>query len=385
MTSWRNVLLHAADDVESYFDELKYKFDDRFGRDPLKIIPYDGHGTPTTLWLRGRVLQDKGEQTATDRDGVWRNLVNMYRRFETDEIPGAQVRIRCAGATQDATTDDEGYFTVEFALPQPLPPDQLWHSVEYEVLQPDPAQATGQALVVPPDARFGVISDIDDTVLQTGATSLVQMARTVFLNNARTRLPFPGVAAFYQALHSGEAGDLNPIFYLSSSPWNLYDLLTDFQQLQGIPRGPLFLRDWGLSEEGFAPSRHHDHKLAKIENLLHRFPTLPFLLIGDSGQEDPEIYAEIVERFPQRIPAIYIRNINPSDERLEALRKLTEAVIAQGSALLVADDTVAMARHAAEHGWITEAALQRVAEDKAVNEQQPTDVESMLGETPDKQ
>ncbi|HEU5016269.1 MAG TPA: phosphatase domain-containing protein [Roseiflexaceae bacterium] len=379
MTNWRRVVGHIVGDVETAFDELKARLDARFGTEGLQIVPYDSYGTTTTLWLKGRVLECNNIRPSTDRDSIWRNLVNTYRRFESDEVPGARVRITCGTTVQEVITDDEGFFDVSLTLPRPVPDTALWHSVAYELLEPQPAHATGQALIVPENAQLGVISDVDDTVIKTGATSMVQMARTVFLNNARTRLPFPGVAALYQALHQGQAGVINPIFYVSSSPWNLYELLVDFMALQGIPRGPLLLRDWGISQFGFSPTRHREHKLLFTERLLGRFPTLPFLLIGDSGQEDPEIYTELVERYPKRILAIYIRNVKPGGERLAALRQLAETVTAHGSALLVADDTLAMARHAADHGWITAGALDAVAAHKETDEQRPSDLEALLG------
>ena len=379
MADWRRILAHIVSDAETYFDELKHKLDARFGNEGLQIVPYDSYGTPTTLWLKGRVLECNNIRPSTDRDSVWRNLLNTYRRFEGDEVPGARVRITCGTTVQEAVTNKEGYFEVELALPQPLQDDQLWHAVDYELLALQPAQATGHALIVAHTAQFGVISDVDDTVIQTGATSLLQMAWTVFLSNARTRLPFPGVAALYQALHQGEDGAFNPVFYVSSSPWNLYELLVDFMALQGIPRGPLLLRDWGISQRDLAPTRHREHKLQFIVRILERFPHLPFLLIGDSGQADPEIYPEIVERFPERVLAIYIRNIKPSEQRIEALQQLATTVTAHGSAMLVADDTVAMARHAAEHGWITTQALEAVAAHKETDDQRPSELEVLLG------
>jgi phosphatidate phosphatase APP1 len=142
-----------------------------------------------------------------------------------------------------ATTDEEGYFELTLDLPRPLADPRVWEPVELELLEPagpdGPARATSQVLV-PRDPQYAVISDLDDTVLRSNATSLWQMARLTLLHNAHTRLPFEGVAGFYQALQRGRDGEAyNPVFYVSNSPWNLYDLLEDFLDLQGMPRGPL--------------------------------------------------------------------------------------------------------------------------------------------------
>ncbi|HJW91757.1 MAG TPA: phosphatase domain-containing protein, partial [Anaerolineales bacterium] len=209
-----------------------------------------------------------------------------------------------------------------------------------------------------------------------------RMARNVFLSNARTRLPFKGVAAFYRALLLGRQGrELNPLFYVSSSPWNLYDLLSEFFQLHDIPLGPmLFLRDWGLSREELLPLGHRDYKLRAIESILELAPGLPFILIGDSGQEDPEIYHAVVQKYPQRILAIYIRDVSRDLKRPEAIRALAKEVVAAGSRLILAEDTLPMAEHAAAQGWIDPQALPEIYEEKRKDEAATGPLERALGE-----
>jgi phosphatidate phosphatase APP1 len=297
------------------------------------------------------------------------------QRFESDEVPGARVRLVHPGGEVEVTTDEEGYFEAWFEPRPPFAADALWHRVRLSLPGADGEEAPVEAPVLVPaaGAAFGVISDLDDTVVQTGATSLLRMARTVFLSNARTRLPFPGVAAFYRALQRG-AGDVpaNPVFYVSSSPWNLHDLLAEFLELRGIPDGPLLLRDWGISAQEALPTGHAGHKLAAIRRILDLFPALPFLLIGDSGQEDPEIYHRVVHDHPDRILAVYIRNVTPRPERAAAIRALAEEVVAAGSTLLLGDDTLTAARDAASRGWISAAGLAEVdAESRAEHRDTP--------------
>jgi phosphatidate phosphatase APP1 len=231
------------------------------------------------------------------------------------------------------------------------------------------------------EAKFGIISDIDDTVMQTHATQLLQMARTVFLGNARTRLPFPGVAAFYRALQAGTAEiPYNPLFYVSSSPWNLYDLLLEFFILQDIPLAPLFLRDWGISRSELLPTGHKGHKLTIIQQLLDFYPSLPFILIGDSGQEDPEIYHHIIQQNPKRILATYIRNVLTDPERDASIAALAQEAADAGSALILDKDTHIMAQHAAANGWIAAEALPEIEAAKEKDEAAPRASEALLEE-----
>jgi phosphatidate phosphatase APP1 len=387
MVNWQEALAPFVRNVEERFDALRYRLNYMLGGlDPIKIVPYRGYGTPDTLYLKGRVLEDKGITRPTDNDTVWDNLVNTFKRFESDEVPHAQVAVRFQESEQEVTADEEGIFEVWIEPTRPLATDRLWQPVELELRSPtsdeqeEPPRATGHVLVPPPSAQFAVISDIDDTILQTDAANVVRMARSVFLENARTRLPFAGVAAFYHALQDGAHGtDMNPLFYVSSSPWNLYDLLSEFFELQGVPLGPIFLRNWGISRDELLPTKHRDYKLGVIRQMLDLYPDLPFILIGDSGQEDPEIYHAIVHEYPGRVLAVYVRNVSRGLERQEAVRALAKEVLEAGSTLLLADDSLAMAKHALDQGWIAEEHLPEIRAEKKKDEGPPTQLETLLG------
>ena len=96
---------------------------------------------------------------------------------------------------------------------------------------------------------------------------------------------------------------------------------------------------------------------------------LPFVLIGDSGQRDPEIYAQVVREHPGRVLAIYIRNVSHDPARRRAIEDLAVEVVEAGSTLLLASDSMAMARHAAEHGLIAPGALADVAGEKILQDE----------------
>ncbi len=299
--------------------------------------------------------------------------------------PFAKVRARFGEWTGETNADEEGYFTLEIEPPGPPDPARLWHSVDLELADPPlpEVRSTGSVLVPAPDAEFGVISDIDDTVVETGVTKRLAMARTVFLGNARTRLPFKGVAAFYDALVQGvKTGGENPIFFVSSSPWNLYDLLVEFMELQSIPRGPLLLKDFGLDRSKLFMRDTPAYKLDCIRSILDTYPHLPFLLIGDSGEKDPEIYREVVREYPGRIQAIYIRRIGTTAGRDERVLELAKEVREQGVSMLLVKDTEAAAVHASEEGWILPERLPDVREEKLKDELAPSPTEVALKPDP---
>jgi phosphatidate phosphatase APP1 len=203
------------------------------------------------------------------------------------------------------------------------------------------------------DASFGVVSDIDDTVVYSHVMRKVRMLLTVAFSNAHTRKPFEGVAAFYRALHAGR----NPFFYVSNSQWNLYVPLAEFLDIQGLPEGPLFLRNLGLRMP-------RDHKCVAISALLAAYPRLPFVLIGDSGENDPEVYRDILRRHPERIRVIYIRSVNRQPGRLAAIEQLIAEVAKTGCQLVLAPDSEHAAAHAAAEGLIPASDLKLVRNEK---------------------
>lgn len=369
MPDWKKVLNTVSSNVEEKFDNLFFNLRRRLKlSDPLQIVTYRSYGTVNRLYIKGRVLEDKGIDSATDKDTIFHNLANMYHRFQSDEIPGACLKVNFQSQQHRVITDEEGYFMLNLAPDTPINPTDMWHEIDVELVEaPVPFQpglkSTAEILVPPADAEYGVISDIDDTIIHTSATDILAMSRTVFLHNARTRLPFAGVSEFYKALQLGRNGKRNnPSFYVSSSPWNMYDLLKDFLDLNSIPEGPLLLRDFGLQDNKFISSGHMGHKFKEIENILLTYPLLNFVLIGDSGQEDPAIYREIVRSYPKRILAIYIRNVQLADREKIALDISTE--LQDEVELVIVDNTVEAAEHAAKTGLIFTDAIPKIEEDK---------------------
>jgi phosphatidate phosphatase APP1 len=345
-----------------------------FRRDPIEILAYYGYGNALRAHVNGRVLEVRNVSTSSDADSTFRNLLNTYRRAEADPIPFATVKVEYAETSAVMKADDEGFFGGWIELTSPLTSDDEWKEYKVSLVAPlyadlNTADAKGKILVPTSSARFGVISDIDDTVIQSRVSNFLQAARTVMLGNARTRLPFPGVAAFYRALRDGAAGDeKNPIYYVSSSPWNIFDVISDFMEIQKIPRGPLLLRDWDIGLGLLSSSRHLEHKAAPIRNIIKLHPDLEFILIGDTSQQDPEIYRQIVSEFPKRVKAIYIRDVTANPERSKAVNKLADEVLAAGSVLVLAEHTLDAARHAAAQGWIKPESLDEVGEEKRADE-----------------
>ena len=333
----------------------------------LVVEPYRGYGSRDEIFLIGRVFRQSPGIPGEDPDSFRAQWRDLRRRIARRTVAGAAITARFGGDATRVETDRDGYFRLRLQ-PRDLPGQPCaWHPVDLVLEDTTPIPAEGAVFIPPDGCRCVVISDIDDTVMHTGVANKLKMLWRLFVEDADSRVAFPGVAALYRALHAGAGGaEGNPMLYVSRAPWGLYEMLSEFFQRHGIPVGPvLFLREWGLSWTHPLPRRATDHKQALIRHMLSLYRDLPFVLIGDSGQHDPEVYAQIVEEHPGRVLAVYIRNVSNGATRVEEIVRLAGAVARAGSSLVLAADSVAMAEHAAGIGLITADAVARVADEHA--------------------
>jgi len=331
-----------------------------FGKkDKLQIIAFQSYGTDSHFYARGRALED--EEIDLSQKGFFNLLWNTYKRFETDEIRNTPVALKLPdGRTVQGKTDKKGYYLMDEPLDGlgNLTNSEGW--LNYEISYSDTSlkreilhqnRFPGELLIPSADASFGVISDIDDTILHTGVVSSLKwrvVINTVF-KTAGKRIPLQGAAAFYSLLHRGKSGDeANPIFYVSHSPWNLYRYLEFFLRKNNFPKGPILLRNFPKFHKRKAADEK-PQKQKEILNILKTYPDLKFILIGDSGEYDADIYKEIAELYPDNILAIYLRSVDHK-RKMERVRGLFENY--KTIPVLLVENSKQAIEHAKEYGFI---------------------------------
>jgi phosphatidate phosphatase APP1 len=336
------------------------------GRHLPMIVPFIGHGTTRRVRVGGRVVLGRPEAAAPpvgvpeaplptprSRRAVLRASI---ARFLTVEVPRAVVTVHGPGVQAQVRADRDGYVDAVLEVAGAgLAPG--WH--EFELRLRDGAAVAAQVLVVDPAARVGVVSDVDDTILETGiVSSMIEFVRATLLTPVPERTPLPGAAPLYRVLTRPFDGPVRPVFYVSTSPWNLHEMLLEFIALRRFPLGPLLLTDWGPSRSGLFRIGAQEHKRGLVRRMLEEHPRLALVLIGDSGQLDPEIYATLAREHPDRIRAIYIRRTRHAlPGRIAAVDALAAEVTAAGVPMLAVDDSVQIAAHAAGLGLLDAAAL----------------------------
>ena len=284
-------------------------FGARAGSDAIVLYPAygDAHGAV----VEGRVIESESAKPAGATDSRWRNFVRNIRLFFNDEREGRKVSVGAAGRTSTVVTDEEGYLKVTIAGAPLLAPG--WQPVTARVGK---ESAEGRLLVVPPENTRGIISDIDDTILVSDVTDKDKLLANTLLKNPLQREAVPGVADLYRRLaERNPQPEAAPIIYLSASPRQLHGSIQAFLDFNRFPRGVLITKRITNDRTSEPLLDQVAYKTQKIEDILMRLPHVRFVLIGDDGEHDPEIYHDIGMRHPTRVEAIWIRRVHPDPAR----------------------------------------------------------------------
>lgn len=329
-----------------------------FTKDPLQIIVFQSYGTHNHFYARGRALED--ENISLDRKNVFGLLVNSYKRFESDEIKNTTLTITLPNHQEIKTkTDKDGYFLVDEKIENlnELTTSEGW--LKYSISFTDSAikqkinnnnNFEGEVLIPSKKAEFGVISDIDDTILHTGVVSKLKwklLINTLF-KSPYNRKALEGSSDFYTLLHAGKSGNnANPFFYVSHSPWNMYRYLEYFLNKNNFPKGAILLR---TMRNIFSKKKNDKpQKQKEIINILKTYTDMPFILIGDAGEHDADIYMETVTQFPNKIKAIYVRSVG-KDQNNQRIKDLVKNYT--DTAFLLVDNSNEAIAHAKKHNFI---------------------------------
>ncbi|SFS21279.1 phosphatase domain-containing protein [Yoonia litorea] len=312
MNAFERTIVKIGSKLEYQFAKFMSK-----RRKPRVIEPYIGYATPDELVVKGRVLASRRYVEERFGQSRVRNVGQMLGRFMTAEVAGAQVQAEGISTT----SDEEGYF--ELRLPRNG--RHGWVTVETHLHDQDNNLLHSEdcAVLAPVDSKTVIISDIDDTVMKTGAYSLTRNLWTSFTGNTLTRQVFADSAVLLDRLTTRRS---MPVYYVSSSPWNLHDFLQTIFDRSAVVKGPMFLRDLGLSETKLITNGHGDHKGAAIDTILDANPDGQAILIGDLGQKDAQVYHDAIIRHEGRIAAVILRDPGPQlDAKIrKALKKLED-------------------------------------------------------------
>ena len=279
--------------------------------DPDALVIYPAYGDARAAVVEGRVIEARGGGAHKDDDAWWRNLWRNARLMVNSEREDVEVHLGAGGRSFRATTDEEGYFRQRLAGMPALAPG--WHMVRGQTGE---AVAEGRLLIVPADNTIGVISDLDDTLLVSEVNSKRALLVNTFLKNPRQREAVAGAAQYIRAVAArNPRPQLAPVIYLSASPRQLQANILDFLERKDFPPGVLLTKRVTNDRTSDPIADQVAYKSAKLEEIFTRLPHVRFVLMGDDGEHDPEIYQRLREKYPLRVEKILIRRVNPDPAR----------------------------------------------------------------------
>jgi len=264
------------------------------------VIPYTGYGSTSWIRVLGRIVLDRpplGTRGGPTGARGWRNFTKI-------PVEDAEVEVQVGDRTAVVTADNSGI--VDAVVAVDLPPG--WHEIRLSAEGSPPVSA--HVNVIDPDVGFGMVSDIDDTVMVTALPRPLLAAWHTFVVNEHARATTPGMPVLYERLTSQHDGA--PVIYLSTGAWNVAPTLTRFLSRNLYPRGALLLTDWGPTPDRWFRSGQ-EHKRSSLERLAEEFPDIKWLLVGDDGQHDEAIYGAFVSRHAEKVAAVCIRQLSPGE------------------------------------------------------------------------
>lgn len=274
---------------------------------------HHGLGTPERFEVEGRVIERRGGRPPRAGDSRLRNLWRSLRRLVSDEEDHARVRVALAGARWDLRSDEEGYF----ALRAPTPPAARpgWNRLVVEA-GGGAARCESRALIVPAGSAVGIISDFDDTIVVSEVGSRRRLLAHSLLENYLQRAPVPGMAAWYRGiLARNPRPEEAPVIYLTAAPRQLQAGIEAFLQHHGFPPGVVLAKRVSGDKRRDPILDQQRYKTARIEAVLDALAGARFVLVGDDGESDPEIYRDIAARHPNRVDAVFIRRVSSDPDR----------------------------------------------------------------------
>lgn len=334
-------ILHRAARIEDAFHRWRERRGRRRGL-TTTIIPYAGYGAPGWARVLCRVVLTRGGDAPKQRAAK----VRGWRSFFSIPVDDVDVTITI-GDTEHTVRPARGG-VVDVRVPVDL--DIGWQKVRMSTHDSEPVSS--KVFIVDPDAAFGIISDIDDTVMVTALPRPFLAAWNTFVLDEHARTPVAGMAVLYERLTRANPGA--PVIYLSTGAWNVAPTLTRFLARNLYPQGPLLLTDWGPTHDRWFRSGR-EHKNTSLERIANEFPGMRWLLIGDDGQHDEAIYSQFATSHPDNVAAIAIRQLSTGEAVLAGGRsKGSETATADSARWFYAPDGAGLAQQLSAASILTE-------------------------------
>jgi phosphatidate phosphatase APP1 len=276
---------------------------------------YRGYANDQELIIMGHVFKPTNKADYDFQKKKFKNAKSIIRLFQLKTKSNEDVYLEINGKIIHTKTLEDGYF--KFCIPLKNKADFGWIKYSVFIKHNEKKIKANSSYIRPTVGKFGFISDIDDTFLISHTRNPFKKIYVLLFKNVNNRKIYKDVVSHYQVLQSAGRADRNKenaFFYVSSSEWNLYGLITQFARIHELPKAVLLLKNikTSLAQLFFTGRESHNHKFDKIKHILEFYPDLKYVLLGDDSQQDPKLYEAICKLFPLHIKAVYIRQVGNS-------------------------------------------------------------------------
>lgn len=277
-------------------------FSQLIAMDTIRI--YHCYGNDRTLIVEGRVLDNREFKEASSEDDIFTNFRRKLGYIFNEERKNVDVTLQVKGQTFHTKSDDEGYFEFKLSFPpHTLKPHQKINL--YLTKEPN-VKTSCRAHILSDQKQTGIISDFDDTVIVSNVTNKIKLAYELLLKNYKQREAVKGMAERFNKILADSPD--KPLFFITGSPKQFNEVIHRFLDYHHFPKRTLITKKIH-GKNAYSLFQQHDYKSKQIETLLKLYPQIEWVLFGDSGEQDREIYLDIAKKYPGQIREIYIRDV----------------------------------------------------------------------------
>jgi len=271
------------------------------------IIIYSAFANSKSAIIKGRAQEKKELLKATKEDGFFSNLVKSFNLVNNDELKNKTIIAVIDDFEYKIKTDDEGYFTFEIIdIKKPL--KMGYKKIGIHLENNVNIHETNLTVITKEldEKIVGIISDIDDTVLISNVTEWIDLAVNSLGTNFKQRKVVPTMKdRFNLILNTNPKSVPSTLFFVSGSPRKFLIPIESFLEYNSFPKHNTFLKEINLFDDFSQTS----YKTSTITSIIALYPNIEWILYGDSGESDQEIYQGIKDDFPKQVKGFHIRNV----------------------------------------------------------------------------
>jgi len=270
------------------------------------IVVYHAYGNTHQMVIQGRMGKKKTFKEVKEDDNWFRNLWRRARQVEGDEIESQTIFASVNHEKFETKGDDEGYFEFNITTQKAL---KTGHEKVALNIEGNKNVHETEVTIIGKEPLVGIISDFDDTMIVSNVTNKIKLGYNTVFKNYKQRTVVPTMLERFQKILAQNPKDTpSTLFVLSGSPQQLFIAVEEFLAFHHFPKRTLILKK-AHGDNKDPLTDQFAYKTQKIERLIKLYPNMKWVMFGDSGEKDAQVYKYIKEKYPKSVISYYIRDV----------------------------------------------------------------------------